>query len=255
MIRQLFENYIATEEILGRDEGLKSEIKGLLDYLPPAAAISSEGVLKEFFFHDNDKASDTHRHLSHLYGLHPGRVMHVKGNEEWLKAAEYTLDRRSLPGDWAGWGIVWRIYMYSRLLKPEKVDRMIDTLLDASNNLLLPNGFAAHPYECGKIFQYDANAGFPGALLETMVSCPKDVIYLLGAVPARFKSGVACGIRTYGAFVVEKLEFKDGRITECVILSKKGGTLKVCSGGKTFTAETFGNCRYSVTESGIEEIK
>ncbi len=254
MIRQLFENYLVAAEILDTDEYLKNKVKRIMAQLPPPAAVSGEGVLKEFFFHDNDRADDTHRHLSHLYGLHPGRVMHVAGNEEWLKATEYTLDRRSLEGDWAGWGIVWRIYMYSRLHCADKSLKMVDLLLDASNGLLLPNGFAAHPYECGKIFQYDANAGFPGALTEMFVSCPKNIIYLLGALPDRFKSGAIYGIRTYGAFVVERLEFENGEITDCVISSEAGGKLRVSVGGEIFERLTCAGERFSVTNRGIEKI-
>lgn len=254
MIRQLFENYLAAAEILDGDEYLKNKVKRMLNMLPPAAAISSEGVLKEFFFHDNDRADDTHRHLSHLYGLHPGRVMHVDGNEEWLKAAEFTLDRRSREGDWAGWGIVWRIYMYSRLHRADKALKMVDLLLNCENGLLLPNGFAAHPYECGKIFQYDANAGFPGALVEMFVSCPKDVIYLLGALPERFKTGEIGGIRTYGAFVVERLKFENGEIIDCVISSEAGGKLRVSVGGEIFERLTCAGERFSVTRRGIEKI-
>ena len=254
MIRQLFENYLVAAELLDSDEYLKNKVKRIMAQLPPPAAISSSGVLKEFYFHDNDSADDTHRHLSHLYGLHPGRVMHVDGNEEWLKAAEYTLDRRSREGDWAGWGIVWRIYMYSRLHCADKALKMLDLLLNTASGLLLPNGFAAHPYECGKVFQYDANAGFPGALIEMFVSCPKDVINLLGALPERFNTGAIYGIRTYGAFVVKKLEFKDGKITDCIILSEVGGTLKVTVGEKTFEQVTLAGERFSVTSDGIKKI-
>lgn len=254
MIRQLFENYLSAAEALGIDGELKCKTERLLGKLPPAAAVSSEGVLKEFFFHDNDRADDTHRHLSHLYGLHPGRVMHVANNETWLKAAEYTLDCRSREGDWAGWGIVWRIYMYARLHRSDKVLKMIDLMLDESNGLTLPNGFAAHRYECGKVFQYDANAGFPGAIIETIVSCPKDAIYLLGAIPERFNTGAVYGVRTYGAFVVEKLEFKDGKIVDCVILSEVGGTLKVSVYGKTFERFTVAGERVAVTSTGLEPI-
>ena len=251
MIRQLLENYIETENVLGRDEALKAEAENLLKRLPPPASISSDKVLKEFYFHDNDSAEDTHRHLSHLYGLHPGSVMHVSGNEEWLKAAEYTLDCRSKEGDWAGWGIVWRIYLYSRLFCAEKAGRMLDLLFDEQNGLLLPNGFAAHPYECGHIFQYDANAGFPGALLEMFVSCPKDAIRLLPAVPARFQSGRIRGVRTFGGFVVEDLVFRDGTVVSCKILSENGGALSVEIKGRRLSCDTERGERYAVGEGGF----
>ena len=251
MIRQLMENYIETERVLCRDRALQEEAEKIVALLPPPAAVSGANVLKEFYFHDNDFAEDTHRHLSHLYGLHPGRVMHVPGNEEWLKAAEYTLDCRSREGDWAGWGIVWRIYLYSRLGCAEKAGRMLDLLLDQKSGLLLPNGFAAHPYECGHIFQYDANAGFPGALLEMFISCPKDVIYLLPALPSRFASGKLEGVRTFGGFVVERLAFRNGKVEECRIRSEAGGRLSVSAGGKLWQIETQKNQTYCVTESGL----
>jgi len=177
--------------------------------------------------------------------------MHVSGNEEWLKAAEYTLDCRSKEGDWAGWGIVWRIYLYSRLFCAEKAGRMLDLLFDEQNGLLLPNGFAAHPYECGHIFQYDANAGFPGALLEMFVSCPKDAIRLLPAVPARFKSGRIRGVRTFGGFVVEDLVFRDGTVVSCTILSENGGAPSVEIKGRRLSCDTERGERYAVGEGGF----
>lgn len=253
MIRQLFENYVQTEKVLHRNEALKTEIESLIGQLPPPAMVSSAKVLKEFYFHDNDSAEDTHRHLSHLYGLHPGRVLHTSGNEEWLKAAEYTLDCRSREGDWAGWGIVWRIYLYSRLFRAEKAGKMLDLLFDETKGLLLPNGFAAHPYECGKVFQYDANAGFPGALLEMFISCPKDVIYLLPAVPKRFEGGKICGVRTFGGFIVESLAFCKGEVKECIIVSENGGILAVETAGKRYSFETKKGGRYIVGEAGIAE--
>lgn len=253
MIRQLFENYVQTEKVLHRNEALKTEIESLIGQLPPPAMVSSAKVLKEFYFHDNDSAEDTHRHLSHLYGLHPGRVLHTSSNEEWLKAAEYTLDCRSREGDWAGWGIVWRIYLYSRLFRAEKAGKMLDLLFDETKGLLLPNGFAAHPYECGKVFQYDANAGFPGALLEMFISCPKDVIYLLPAVPKRFEGGKICGVRAFGGFIVESLAFCKGEVKECIIVSENGGILAVETAGKRYSFETKKGGRYIVGEAGIAE--
>ena len=254
MIRQLFENYIVTENALRRNPSLQAEAEKIVKSLPPPAAISSEGVLKEFFFHDHDSAADTHRHLSHLYGLHPGRVMHCENNEKWLEAAEYTLDCRSKAGDWAGWGIVWRVYMYARLRCAEKANAMLDLLFDANNGLLLPNGFAAHPYECGHIFQYDANAGFPGAFLELFVSCPKNTISLLPAVPKRFASGEICGVRTFGAFVIERLRFENGKVTDCRIVSERGGLLSVECNGILCRAQTKAGKRYAVGDCGIVEL-
>lgn len=238
-IRQLLENFIEAATVLKLDDALIKETIEICAKIAPPASVSSSGVLKEFYFHDNDRANDTHRHLSHLYGIHPSSLILREDNPNWLNAAEFTLDCRSKEGDWAGWGIVWRIYMYSRLMRAEKAEKMVDLLLNKKTGLLLPNGFAAHPYETGHIFQYDANAGFPGALLEMFVSCPNDTINLLPSVPRRLSSGEIRGVRVFGGFIVSYLIFKNGVVTQCVIASSAGGILKVTVNGELKCFDTL----------------
>lgn len=83
------------------------------------------------------------------------------------------------------------------------------------------------------------------------ISCPKDVIYLLPALPSRFASGKLEGVRTFGGFVVERLAFRNGKVEECRIRSEAGGRLSVSAGGKLWQIETQKNQTYCVTESGL----
>ena len=90
-----------------------------------------------------------HRHLSHLYELHPGAGIASKTPhlEKLLKSLEVRGD------DGSGWSIVWRMIMWARLRDAEHAKRIIGMFLrpvdaNTETNLLgacTAADYAAHP--------------------------------------------------------------------------------------------------------------
>lgn len=231
ILTELFENFLLAAGELEEDAALRSEAQAALAKFPPVASVGRWGQLKEFCFHDFDFPEDTHRHLAHMYGFYPGSSVYRAHNPAWDAALKKSLDGRSKPGDWTGWGIAWRIALYARLCDSARTEEMIRTFLDRRSGLMLANGFGALPYEDGSAFQYDCNAAFPAVLLECFVSCENGRVTLLPAVPASMDTGVLRGVRLRGAFLLEELAFEKGVVRSCVIASEKGGTLEAVIGG------------------------
>lgn len=71
IVFDLFTNVLEAAAALGQDE---PEVRQALGKLDPGLRVGSWGQLQEWKT-DWDSPSDTHRHVSHLYALHPGRQM------------------------------------------------------------------------------------------------------------------------------------------------------------------------------------
>jgi alpha-L-fucosidase 2 len=69
IIRNLFRNTIEAAKILEVDADFSRELQGLRSRIAPNR-IGKYGQLQEWF-QDKDDPSDTHRHVSHLWGLYP----------------------------------------------------------------------------------------------------------------------------------------------------------------------------------------
>ena len=100
IIRELFENYIAACEQIGKGE-YADRCKAVLGKLPPFK-IGKYGQLQEWY-RDYEEADVHHRHVSHLYGLYPAAMIR---EEELKEACRVTLKRRGKDG--TGWCIAWK---------------------------------------------------------------------------------------------------------------------------------------------------
>lgn len=251
IVREMFEHYLVCEKLVRADAALEKETEEKLKKLPPPAAVSKCGLVREFYFHDFDYLEDTHRHLAHLYGVYPGNSVFRQHDGELDAAVKKTLDCRSKAGDWTGWGIVWRIALYARLGDGAAVAAMLKTFLDRRNGLMLENGFGALPYENGSAFQYDCNGAFPAALLETLVRSEEGRVTLLPALPDFLRDGELKGVCLRGAFHLEKLTFSDGKVTRCDIYSEKGGALDISANGRLYHLDAEADRTYTVIGSSI----
>lgn len=237
--RQLFSATIATGDILGVDGAFRDTLRNLLPRLAPNR-IGAAGDLNEWL-HDWEDADPRHRHVSHLYGLHPYDEITPWDTPPLADAARETLRQRGDGG--MGWSKAWKINFWARLGDGDHAARLFRELLEPvwlsadSPGGTYPNHFCAHPP-----FQIDGNFGGTAGLAEMLLQSHGrgEVIRLLPALPADrdWQSGVVRGLRARGAFEIG-MEWEEGELIRASVLSLTGNHCKLLlpAGKKVVNAE------------------
>lgn len=241
VIREILLDAVNASEVLGVDSEDRKEWKHVLDNLVPYK-IGRYGQLMEWS-EDIDDPYDEHRHVNHLFGLHPGHTVSPVTTPKLAKASRVVLEHR---GDGAtGWSMGWKLNQWARLHDGNRSYTLYGNLLKNGTN---DNLWDSHPP-----FQIDGNFGGTAGVTEMLLQSHLGFIHLLPSLPDVWHDGKFTGVRARGNFVVD-MYWKDNNLTKAVIHSGSGLPCTIYYKGKEIKFNTVKGGLYNVIISGSGEL-
>ena len=233
VVREILLDAIAASEVLGVDSKLRKEWKEVLAKLAPYE-IGRYGQIMEWS-KDIDDPKDEHRHVNHLFGLHPGHTISPVTTPVLAEASKVVLVHR---GDGAtGWSMGWKLNQWARLHDGNHAYTLFGNLLK--------NGTLDNLWDTHAPFQIDGNFGGTAGITEMLMQSHMGFIHLLPALPDAWEEGSIKGICAKGGFDVD-ITWSEGKLVEVTVTSKCGERCNLRYGNETLSFGTKKGKSYKV---------
>lgn len=240
--REILMDAIDASKVLNVDAKERKQWQEVLDNIYPYQ-IGSYGQLMEWY-EDLDDPKDTHRHVNHLFGLHPGHQYSPSTDPKLTEAAKVVLNHR---GDGAtGWSMGWKLNQWARLHDGNRAYKLYGNLLK--------NGTLDNLWDTHTPFQIDGNFGGTAGVTEMIMQSHMGFIQLLPALPDAWSQGCVSGLRAKGNFTVD-MEWENGKLKQVIITSNGGEPCTLKYGEYSVSFKTQKGKTYTFTfDNGLKRI-
>lgn len=217
IIAEVFDNTLSAAKILNIDDRFVQEVAQKRKDLHPGVQLGEDGRILEWN-EPYEEPEKGHRHMSHLYALHPGDEIKAS-DPEVFKAAQKTIDfRLEHGGAGTGWSRAWMINFNARLLDSVSATRNIQKFFEIS---IADNLFDEHPP-----FQIDGNFGYTAGIAELLLQSHEGFLRILPAIPTNWKNGKISGLKARGNIEVD-MEWTDGKLAKLGLKAKEEKSIKL----------------------------
>lgn len=258
IIRDLFHILIKADAILGLNDPVTAEARTALPRLLPLS-IGRHGQLQEWS-EDWDRPDDKHRHVGHLFGLHPGEEITPQETPKLAAAARQSLEMRGDEG--TGWSRAWKVSFWARLRDGNRALKLLrqfqnfvqpqaNPFYDNFHGGLYPNLFSACPP-----LQIDGNFGVTAGIAEMLLQSHRltpdgnTIIELLPALPNAWPDGKIHGLRARGGFTIS-FSWSKGMLQTVEIIGKPDTSFSLSTpdGEQSVTLDSTGIYRHHPPKS------